>query len=203
MMPIRNLVAALAATVVAQSAAGATIGFEPTAQSVGLGNPVTVDVWVRDLGGEIVSAYDLDILYDATLVNALGVSFGSGLGDAATFEVLESFDVDTPGIVDLAQVSLLSDADLLGLQGGDEVRLGTLVFETLAEGTTTLAFHFDAVNDIKGANAVILAVVGEEGSIEVIPEPSTGLLVGLGLMLLASRRSARTGECQVGHAGER
>lgn len=188
-----TLALAVAVALVAEAAAAATIGFEPTSQTVDLGDPVSVDIVVSDLGGEIVSAYDLDILYDPGVLSAVQVSFGSGLGDPAAFEVLESSDLGTPGVVDLAQLSLLSDAELLALQGGDEVLLATLSFGTVAPGTTSLAFAFDAVNDIKGANAQVLDVIDEAGSVEVsgavIPEPSAALLFGIGSVLIGWRRS--------------
>lgn len=191
MSPLHVLTRTLLAMVfLAGPASAATISFAPGSQSVEIGDSVSVDIVVSDLGGEIVSAYDLDIQYDAAILNATGVSFDTGLGDALAFEALESFDVGTAGLVDLAQVSLLGDAALLALQGGDEVRLATLVFEAVGPGTSSLDFLFDAANDIKGAGALILDVTDASGSIRVttpIPEPRAALLFGLGLFVLHRR----------------
>ena len=59
----------------------------------------------------------LDIVFDAAVIGLDGVSFTSALGDESAFEVLTS-TTSGPGLVDLAAVSLLSDAALLALQEG-------------------------------------------------------------------------------------
>jgi hypothetical protein len=189
-------VALLSGLVLAPRLAGAiAIGFVPNAQMVGVGASVSVDVVVSGLesGGldEIVAAFDLDVSYDPLVVAATGVSFGGDLGGPG--EVLTAFDLGTAGLVDLAALSLLSDATLQGLQG-DAVTLATLEFSALALGTSPLeilaALPFGV--DVKGLENVILSfeTVGA-GSIEVVvPEPATLALVATGLVGLAraSRR---------------
>ena len=44
----------------------------------------------------IVSAYDLDILYDSSIVAATGVVFTTLLGDELSFEVFNALYVSTP-----------------------------------------------------------------------------------------------------------
>jgi len=68
------------------------------------------------------------------VVAATGVNFGAALG-VLGLEVLTNFDLATPGLVDFAALSLLSDADLAALQG-DAVTLATLQFSALALGTS-------------------------------------------------------------------
>ena len=169
-----------------------SIGFQPASQTVALGDPVLVDVVVSDLGGEIVSAYDLDIGYDAAILSAVSVTFGPFLGDEALFEVFSDFDLSTPGLVDLAQLSLLSDAALLGLQGGDSVVLARLEFGTVGMGVTSLGFTFDSFNDIKGLDAEQLVIEAVAGDVAVIPEPHASLLFALGVLVFsrAARRSS-------------
>ncbi len=169
-----------------------SIGFQPASQSVVLGDSVLVDIVVSDLGGEIVSAYDLDIGYDAAILSAVSVTFGPLLGDEAFFEVFSDFDLSTPGLVDLAQLSLLSDAALLALQGGDSVVLATLGFATVGMGATSLDFTFDVFNDIKGLNALQLDIDAVAGTVGVIPEPHASLLFALGVLVFsrAARRSS-------------
>ncbi len=186
------LLSALAAT----PASAATIGFDPVDQTVDLGAVATVDVLVSGLAGEIVSAYDLDILYDSSIVAATGVVFTTSLGDEFLFEVLNDFDVSIPGVVDLAQLSFLLDAELFAIQGGDSVVLASIVFEAIGVGSTALDFVLDDVNDIKGRLGEILPIDPMAGLIRVqglgpaIPEPSaaTLFLVGAAISAASVRR---------------
>jgi len=194
-IPALALFAALAAA--PRAADALEIGFVPATQTVGVGANVSVDVVVSGLEAgisEIVAAYDLDVTYDPLVLAATGVSFGSGLGAAG--EVLTDFDLATSGIVDLAALSLLADADLAALQG-DAVTLATLHFSALALGTSALVLSPSAPFgiDVKGtANAILSFDVVAGGAFEVVPEPSTVVLLAAGLLALASRARRRTAE---------
>ena len=61
------------------------------------------------------------------------------------------------GLVDLAEVSLESDLDLAALQG-NSVTLATLAFNAIGTGTGTFNFVFDAFNDVKGNDAMVLSL---------------------------------------------
>ena len=152
------------------------LGFDPVSPfSVTSGNPVSVDVVISDLGGSIVSAFDLDVSYDTTFLTATSVTFGTDLGLPLFFQALTFADVTTPGVVDFREVSLLSDAQLATLQSGlTSITLATLQFNAVASGQTSLAFLFGPGQDIKGAgNQVIFPTA--------IPEPGTWAVFMLGL----------------------
>ena len=169
------------------TAQGAIIGFSSdTLNFSGEGDDQSVDVIVSNLGGDIVAAYDLDILFDSSVASVTDVSFGIELGEVDWFEVLEDWLIDGPGLLEVAALSFLSDAELFGLQNGDSVRLFTISFAGLMEGSTGLSFDFSgAGKDVKGANnRVIIPTVS-------VPEPSTAYLMGLGVVLLALRRGRR------------
>jgi len=141
-----------------------------------VGESVTVDIVLSDLAGEVVSAYDLDVIYDDSVVLATGVSFSGMLGDPLLWEVFQDADLSVAGLVDLAELSLLSDAALLALQGGDSVIVASIEFEAIASGISPLGFVFDAFNDVKGLRAQPLDLAVEGGSVSAIPEPGSFLL---------------------------
>ena len=159
-----------------------SIDFSPVTQSVTLGDTFTMNLIVSGLEAvtpaEIVSAYDLDVTYNAALFAATGVTFGTSLGLSFQASNLSS------GLVDLAEVSLESDLDLAALQG-DSVTLATLTFNATGTGTGAFNFVFDAFNDVKGRDAQVLSLTAGSGQVQVganpVPEPGTLMLLGSGL----------------------
>lgn len=172
------------------SALAISIGFQPGSQTVNLGSPATVDIVVSNLvGGEIVSAFDLDINYNSSILNPTSVVFGGQLGDPLLLEALTSFNLSTLGVIDLAEVSLLTDPQIATLQGGGSVILASLFFNSIGVGTSDLTFTFDLFNNVTGLNANLLTLTENPGSITVVsssvPEPGTYLLLAPGFIFLA------------------
>ncbi|MEM7255523.1 MAG: cohesin domain-containing protein [Pseudomonadota bacterium] len=144
------------------------------------GGSLSVDVRVTNLGDQIVSAYDLDVLYDSSFLSPMGVSFGTDLGAPFSFT---SFSLSVDGIVDLAELSLLSDAELEAIQGSS-VFLASINFSAVSTGQTNLAFDFTGANDVKGRNNEVIFPAP-------VPAPGTSVLILLGLF--AMRREIHRG----------
>ena len=149
-----------------------TIGFDPSSPNVQAGDTLSVAVVVSDLGKLIVTAFDLDVLYDPQLLFNQSIEFGPWLGDPALFEVLEypTGPATDPwvGVLDFSAVSLLSDAELKALQQS-------------AHGTFTLAtLNFDALED---GSAILEFSWGPGNMIVLAPEPGTVLLLAGGLLV--------------------
>ncbi|MGH0033648.1 MAG: cohesin domain-containing protein [Myxococcota bacterium] len=181
---------------VAGAASAITIGFSPDSQTGEVGDPLSFDVVISDLGGEIVSAYDLDITFDDSIIDVNSVAFSAELGDPGAFEVLYDANL-SPGVLDIAGLSLLSDASLAALQNGDSVVLATVDVTAQAEGVTALDFVFDDFNDVKGADADPLDLdidpgeirIGDEEPpppVDVIPEPGAAAVFGAGVAIVAA-----------------
>jgi hypothetical protein len=188
------LAALLAGTFASQPAHAVAIEFAPGTAEGFIGNAFHIDVFVSGLtageaSGEIVSAFDLDVLYDPAILHATSISFGSALGlaDVDTF----TSSLFSSGRIDFANVSLLFNDQLAALQG-DSVLLASLTFDAIGIGTSTLIFDeltapgIDLVGSDPFTRLPIdtvggaLLTVGERPT--SVPEPGSFLLFGIGLL---------------------
>ena len=179
-----------------------SIGFQPVTQTIAGGDIFSVDVVISGLtsASEIVSAFDLDVTYDSSILAATGITFSNLLGnpDPSFYESINGSGL-TSGRIDFWEVSLLSDADLITLQS-DSFSLATLTFQTFGAGATALLFDpftFPGI-DVKGllANRLTLdvsagnvTVIGQSVPSNPVSEPPTIWLCLLGLGAIARRLS--------------
>lgn len=169
-----------------------SLSFVPGSQVLSGVGVAAVDIVITGLEAvapqQVVSSYDLNVSYNPSVLQATGVSFGSFLGAS-----LQNFDTSNPGVVELAEVSLESDASLALLQP-DGFTLATLTFSAVQFGRSALTFVAVPVLGLNviGLDADVLPVAGGQGAVEVVPEPQTLVLLGTGLVMLAGnwRRKA-------------
>ena len=191
--------AALAAGIFASSAAALRIDLLPVTSTVDVKDSTTLSVVVSglDAANEIVSSFDLSITYDAAIVDASTVQFGTLLGGPA--DSLRVADLGTPGSIFLAEVSVLSDADLVALQG-DTVTLGLLTFLGVDVGISSIQFASVLLSGREDPNAsgFPTELAPDIGGARIIvepaapvPEPGSTLLLLTAFALCAVFRRAR------------
>lgn len=158
-------------------------------KTVPAGNSFFVDVdFSRQGGFYALGSYQLNVLYNPTLMSFTGYTQGSALG--STVQVVNS----TSGI-NLAEVSLIPATDAFWGTQPDAFTLATLEFRCLGSGTSIIMI--DSAYTFQDQYANLLAVdIGPVATITQerapVPEPSTVLLLCGGIVAsFAARRMKR------------
>lgn len=182
---------ALSASLTAGPAAAAVITFVPAQSHIEIGEQVTVEMWISELEDEILSALDINLLFDGSIV------YNGSVNNTYVYEIgglaNSFFDTDfgAGGNTALVGGSFLSDADLLGQSNAFVV--ATFLFTGVADGFSNLALGLDPdyERNFVGLNALSLDMEIGTACISVgtgqcggapVPEPGTLALLGLGLL---------------------
>jgi hypothetical protein len=144
-----------------------------------IGAPVVLDV---QLGGVLdLYAYQFSLSFDPSILQATDVSSGSLLGTGgATFFSGGTID-NAAGTISLVFDTLLGP--VAGVSGSGV--LAQLTFNVTAAGTTALGFANTLFLD-SGLDTINVQV--NDGMLTAVPEMSTWLYLGLGLVGLAALR---------------
>ena len=164
------------------AAANITLTIKPAVQTVPLGNTVDVAVNVSGLSemtAPSMGAYDLDVLFDPSILSFHSIAFVSQL-DLSIQGSVRDYDDSTMGVLNAYEVSLESTLNLNSSQSGN-FDLFTLTFDTLAQGFSNLDISVTALGDA-GGMPLFCDVIGAR--ISVIPAPTAFMLGGLGLGLV-------------------
>jgi len=178
------------------TAAAVMLDFSPSVQSVELGQQAMVDVYVRDLSGNRIGAFDFNVEYDPSVLSLGAVDFAAGLGGSSGS--FQSTTTPSSGQVNVAEFSYVFD--LTPFQDGvSDLLLFSINFNALSTGVSTLTF---SENVLGFTNGYLVDELGQSiggvgvgtGQITVIspmmpvPAPSSIFLLVVGLLSLGLQR---------------
>ncbi|MEL7356413.1 MAG: cohesin domain-containing protein [Cyanobacteria bacterium J06560_6] len=150
-----------------------SLGIRPNSQEATLGNSVTADLVVSDLGNftaPSVSVFDLGIDFDQSVLSFGTLDFGNELNLGFPSASIQSINTSAPGVVRFSEFSILPL--IIGPNGFDtfqqsSITLGTLTFDTVGVGTSSLSLS---------ANPILGDAIGDPLSIDVFSSGSISVL---------------------------
>jgi hypothetical protein len=159
------------------TAHAAQISISPLSATANLGDLITVSLDVSGLESQNVSVFDLDVLYDNTILEfvSYGLTDNLGINDDA----LDLSGPAIPGVVNLTQMSNLYGDDPFFVSQADAFSLGTMTFKAVGVGKSELELKLKEIGD-EFANPISMSAVN--GSVESVPEPATGALMIAGIL---------------------
>lgn len=164
----------------------AIISVNPSSSEVYVGNQFNVDLLISDLGiNEDVSLFDFDLVYDPSIIQFLNYSLSDNLGNISGGDAFDFGGLTAPGQLNLSSLSLLTD---LGLQP-NAFKLATVTFKGIAEGFSSLSIGGEKL--LGDALGVPTAFTTRDGGVNSVPESSTGMLFGFGLISLVAAATFR------------
>jgi hypothetical protein len=177
------------------AASGITLSLLPAVQTPTVGVPFDVELEISGLTAtdpsEVLSAYGLSVTYDASLLQATGIDFGSYLGGP-----VDSFPfpdwTTTAGAFTVNETSFLTDDDLRALQS-DSFVLATLHFTGTNEGTAPFGIDqgFSLAGQVPSGSSLPNDLTSQTQAMgaqvitqpqQAIPEPTTLALISAGLL---------------------
>ncbi|HYI97503.1 MAG TPA: cohesin domain-containing protein [Bryobacteraceae bacterium] len=155
-------------------ASAATILIDPASSTTSVGGAANVAIQVTDVND--LYAYQFDLSFDPTVLSITGVSEGGFLSSGGSTFFF-------PGTIDNALGTLSLTAGALegpvsGVNGGGI--LAMVQFTGVGFGTSPVTLSNVVLLDSAGGD--IAAATIQNGSVTVVPEPMSGMLLGAGVL---------------------
>jgi len=167
--------------------ANVILSLDPVTQPSTPGDIISVTIMIDGLGdfeASSLGGFNLDILFDASILSFTSYSLFDSLGDVDLLEADDfSWGLTEPGKVNVSEVSYLFDFELWDMQPGS-FALAELFFSVNQSGinqTTSVSFGDMELTDAVGQEINVDRVNDAAVS---IPTPATLMLMGLGLLIM-------------------
>lgn len=171
---------------------GGMLTFSP--QDTVVTHQANFDIDIVYSPGSYLGAFDFTVLFPSAIASLTGLDFGTALGDAGLAEAMLAYSLNG-GTIGLYGVSFLLPAEVAARQAAPFV-LATMHFQSVqpgwgeirfgpAENYTQWVFSDEMANDVSAGMSATngtITVLRKEGI--DIPEPVTGLLIGVGALAL-------------------
>jgi hypothetical protein len=173
----------------------------PVDSTVSVGGGVQVDIVIGDLTDNTapsLGAYDLDVVFDASILQYTNIIWGDQLDQdqLGSLRLLDDSAVQD-GLLNVFEVSYDDIATLDSQQSGEFV-LFSLLFTALDAGESLFNIDVLALGDAQGNALTADQVSG--ASVTAVPLPAALPLLMSGLALVAGRIRRRVVLCRVGAA---
>ena len=179
---MKRIILAVLLLVFGHPAIAATILINPGSSTTTIGG--TVDVTVRVEDADDLYAYQFDLSFDPTVLSATSVGEGSFLpGGGSTFFLPGTID-NVAGTVTLTAGSL--EGAVPGVTGSGALAL--VQFTGLGFGPSPVTISNVVLLDSIGAD---IDATTQNGTVTVVPEPTSAMLLGCGLLAGLAARAYR------------